>query len=69
MVHKVEAMTVAWTPPLWYNKPMAEFIVGEHIDVHGRRSLYRQVRRSVAGDTSGHVSTWLRWVAYLPKEQ
>lgn len=42
--------------------PMDQFRVGEHVDRHGRRVLFRLSFR-FCGD--GHFSTWMRWQKYL----
>lgn len=49
--------------PPWYDVPMGVFVVGEHVDVHGRRVLYRQTRIWFGG--CNYPTTWLRFVKYL----
>lgn len=43
--------------------PMAKFVIGEHRDIHGRKSLYKKYWR--CSGNSNHVESWLKWVAYL----
>lgn len=43
--------------------PMMQFQLGETVDIHGRRSLYR--RAFVFSGSPGRFMTWLKWVKYI----